>query len=703
MGKRSLENRGSLLKEEQNSWVANYNSTPVATTSSYAPNGRYGINGKPYEQWAEEKKAAVAAQEWADNQPQLKSMTMTKKEREIAKVKGDRNAEHERKQKMQRKGVEALGILGTFARPSTWAALPFTGIERFGEGFGTEWANTPIDLAFPLAWRGAVSTVGAARNAIGRVGSAVNEAINNGGFALSTPYLGDYLASKGAGKFTAWVPFDRPWSKGISWMATGRPTLDGVAASGKPTYNGIPVAMIKSKHSGEGRKLYDAGIKIAQDNGYDGLLVGDHLISAPKSYRTFEHYYPDRTYLDDFGLWSNKNMIQGTPVGRKSVYSVDDFMAATAENPKKTVTFVGAPRYRLERPSTEVSTTTPRGLLSDGPLIARGIPEITAENTVSITPKVNWDADYWFKTISGRNSYSAEEAAELALNIPEYRAIEQRLFNEGKLVVDAKGNIVVKDSTMSPQEYIMRQSEKFQKMNPEHHYTGVPDYYMQDFENNSINVESWTDRLSPSNVREYAFGNFSRRKEILDNIKYFENLKNQNGSTEDIEEWLNIYRNQLKEFDDNIAQMERSNQGKVYDITYPNDYYDYKMDAAGAHWARIPSDIVADAGIPKKYLRPGTMATDDIVYAANDIEIDPVVVNIDNVMDTYDGTLLNETIIPKQIPKKSVLGSTGWFTLEGPNRNKLYRSLVPPFIGLGTLGTMYGVSDKRSLENSAYK
>lgn len=141
------------------------NSTTIATQSSYAPNGKYGINGKPYEQWAEEVMAAAAVKQLIDNQPQLKPMTMTKKDREIAKVKGDRNAEYERKQELQRKGVEALGILGTFARPSTWAALPFTGIEHFGEGFGTEWANTPLDLALPLAWQGAVNTANTAANA----------------------------------------------------------------------------------------------------------------------------------------------------------------------------------------------------------------------------------------------------------------------------------------------------------------------------------------------------------------------------------------------------------------------------------------------------------------------------------------------------------------------------------------------------------
>lgn len=572
-------------------------------------------------------------------------------------------------------------------------------------------------------------------NAVGRVSSAVNKAINNGGFALSTPYLGDYLASKGAGKFTAWVPFDRPWNKGISWMATGKPTLDGVAASGKPTYNGVPIAMIKSKYPGEGRKLYDAGIKIAQDNGYDGLLVGDNLISAPKSYRTFEHYYPDRTYLDDFGLWSNKNMIQGTPIDRKSVYSIDDFMTATAENPKETVIFAGAPRYRLERPSTEGSTTTPKGLLSDEPLIARGTSEITAENAASITPKVNWDADNWFRTISGRNSYSAEEAAELASHVPEYRAIEQRLFNEGKLALDSNENIIVVGSEMSPQEYIMRQSEAFKKMNPEHHYVGVSKGLRNSFENeardpNTRNrYEVWTDRKSPKNVEEYAQSqqggytidsnierlqhgmtirkeNYELHQEQL-KWKYEHGKISQETYNQDLkalkDNYIERQEEAQKELDILVQQKQKNplNGGKVFDVTYPKEAVETPIiNAENNHWASIPFDnVVRDAPdvISHYTQRPysNVLQTDQIISAARRNGYG--VTHIDNVMDTYDGTMLNETIIGRNTPVKSVLGNTGTFDLEGFNKWKLYRSLLPPFVGLGTLGTMYGVStDKTS-------
>jgi len=208
--------------------------------------------------------------------------------------------------------------------------------------------------------------------------AGIENAIANKGFAVSTPYMGDYLANKGAGKFTAWVPFDRSWGRGFSWMSTGKPNLEGVSITGKPTHNGVPVEMITSKYPGEARKLYDVGILDAQNRGYQGLLVGDHLVSAPKSYRTYEHYYPGRIHLDDWGTWSNNNMLTGKPTGRQTAYSVDDFMRATSENPTERIVFNGAPRYRLEMPSTTGTSKVTT-------------PQITTENAANITPE-QWTA-----------------------------------------------------------------------------------------------------------------------------------------------------------------------------------------------------------------------------------------------------------------------------------------------------------------------
>lgn len=240
--------------------------------------------------------------------------------------------------------------------------------------------------------------------------AGIENAITNKGFAVSTPYMGDYLANKGAGKFTAWVPFDRSWGRGFSWMSTGRPTTEGVSAVGKPTHNGVPVEMITSKYPGEARKLYDVGILDAQNRGYQGLLVGDHLVSAPKSYRTYEHYYPGRIHLDDWGTWSNNNMLTGKPTGRQTVYSVDDFIRATSENPTERVVFNGAPRYRLEMPSTTGTSkvTTPQITSENAASITRyDLPssDIIIESSTSANPNIPFD-EAWLAASKGRHQMS---------------------------------------------------------------------------------------------------------------------------------------------------------------------------------------------------------------------------------------------------------------------------------------------------------
>ena len=159
----------------------------------------------------------------------------------------------------------------------------------------------------------------------------------NQGFALSTPYMG-----KSLGKMTVWVPTDRNPLKGISWMSTG-----------KPVEEGLPLNYITSKYSGEGRKLYDVGINLVHKQGSSGLLVGDNLMSAPKSYSTYEHYYPNRVHVDDQGYWTNRNMLPDPEMRGRAVYSLEDFLKETREHPTEKITFPGAPRYRLETPSTK--------------------------------------------------------------------------------------------------------------------------------------------------------------------------------------------------------------------------------------------------------------------------------------------------------------------------------------------------------------
>lgn len=137
------------------------------------------------------------------------------------------------------------------------------------------------------------------------------------------------------------------------------------------------------------------------------------------------------------------------------------------------------------------------------------------------------------------------------------------------------------------------------------------------------------------------------------------------------------------------------NGGKVFDVTYPlNTVEAPVVDAEGSHWHSIPYlTVQRDASVLTSHYQPydpvnATVQTDQLVTASRRHGYG--VTHIDNVKDTYDGTMLNETIIGRGTPVKSVLGNTGAFDIESPNKWKLYRSLLPPFLGLGAAEVLYG-------------
>lgn len=211
-------------------------------------------------------------------------------------------------------------------------------------------------------------------NTIGRAGNTVENIINNKGFALTSP----------SGKIVTWV------GKGLGSKISLEDVGNGWL---RPSY-------IQSKTPGTGRKLYDAAINTAKRNGYKGIESGFDLLSAPKTYRTWEHY-PSRIYLGNYGKHSNQNVIRATYIGN-DVNTPEALLNATKNNIE--ATFNNAPVYGLTTPSEEVTTVNlpkvllkkdyeeiPIGLHSREPLVARGTSYITAENAASITPE-QWTA-----------------------------------------------------------------------------------------------------------------------------------------------------------------------------------------------------------------------------------------------------------------------------------------------------------------------
>lgn len=368
-----------------------------------------------------------------------------------------------------------------------------------------------------------------------------------------------------------------------------------------------------------------------------------------------------------------------------------------------------APLGRAVKPVVQEATSIFGRLSTSRPQTAkviRPIPEL-------FESRVDWTPDNWFKNISDRNSYTAEEAEELASFVPEYREIERQLVKNGDLITDASGNLVVKGSDMSPQEYIMRQSKNFtSRMNPEHHYVGVSSGKVKNFEEGKYSdFDAWTTKTSPKDVEEYAVspGGGHTYDSLIEQTKHQMTIREENYALHqeqlkwkldhgkitqemydrDMKDLKDMYEWKQQVAKDELAQYARQQQldplngGKVYDITYPQSARKAPVvDAQGAHWQHIPYENNGN---------PITTSTDHIVSANKGLGYN--ITSIDNVMDTYNGTLLNEEIIHRGTPIKSVLGNTGAFDITGPNKFNRFRGLFPWLGGPSLLGIGYFASD----------
>jgi hypothetical protein len=146
--------------------------------------------------------------------------------------------------------------------------------------------------------------------AISKLSKPIKSVISNKGFAISNA----------SGHDIAWIPLNRKVnSNNISNIKLG------VNWNG-PTEGELGIGFIESGYPGEGRKLYDAAIKHANRYGYDGIISGEHLVSAPKTYRTYQHYYPDRKLISNTGYWENINMRDGFLGQTKNAKTIDEFM-----------------------------------------------------------------------------------------------------------------------------------------------------------------------------------------------------------------------------------------------------------------------------------------------------------------------------------------------------------------------------------------
>ena len=77
-------------------------------------------------------------------------------------------------------------------------------------------------------------------------------------------------------------------------------------------------------------RAYNTAIQSAQQSGYDGITSGNLLVSAPKTYKVWDHF-PNKEVIGNTGIHSN-TMVVNSPETFIKVSNVDDMAQATAQN-----------------------------------------------------------------------------------------------------------------------------------------------------------------------------------------------------------------------------------------------------------------------------------------------------------------------------------------------------------------------------------
>lgn len=287
-------------------------------------------------------------------------------------------------------GQYGLQAMNTAFTPSTWLN-PVTGAKLLSPTVGTI-ADAGIQGAFAYEGLNGLWNQG-------KQGTLLSDPANTFMHGLEVlPVVG--LGSKAIGSAYRNLAnsnivknrgFALPINNTLYWVGKGL----GSEISLTPGTEGyMRVSDVLSKSPGTGRKLYDAAIKYAQNNGYRGIESGNMLLSAPKTYRIWEHY-PNRQLLGNYGTHNNFNMASYGELD--NVGSVEDMVANTANGiPTK---FEGAPVYGLTEPSVETvirakrAYSTPKADIMpvEGKITTSDIPVITPENAASMTPE-QWTA-----------------------------------------------------------------------------------------------------------------------------------------------------------------------------------------------------------------------------------------------------------------------------------------------------------------------
>ena len=280
--------------------------------------------------------------------------------------------------------------------------------------------------------------------------------------------------------------------------------------------------------------------------------------------------------------------------------------------------------------------------------------------------ELDWSPKSWFGEAAKRKLWTSEDEIALASHVPEYNQIEQTAKANGTWLKMKDGSIWQGD----PRSWVQLQSNNGTHLIQKHHYVGTSNSptFNRAEQFPTYTGETWAGDTFKG-VSEYARNGKTGKIKPLTEKEYQEELnKALNGVLKDQDPNSLFYNYVMDKLQSQrlYGRGQLEGTGKVYDITYPKTAKQSPVyEANNTHWSNMNNEISTDALVKKNF----------------DSGFD--VTKINKVIDTEDGSVLNETILKAGVPRKSLLGNNGDFNLKNKN---IYRSFFP-FVGLTpTLG-----------------
>ena len=234
----------------------------------------------------------------------------------------------EQMKKAEEQTAQVAGAVLERTMPSYWVQ------QATGQDLGTT-GSLAVDLASPFVLTKGIQLAGKT----GQVLTKVPNIIKNKGFATVQ---------------------NTPWNTTkIKWRGIGNNSYIELENNGE----WLKPKMMESTYHGTGRKLYDAAIEYAQNNGYRGIMSGENLLSAPKTYNIWRHY-PNKIQLQGIGSHSNAKMVLGSPF-YKEVSTEKELLDATKNNVKA---YREGPIIGLTEPSQKIHLRNKAGQLVKVPV-----------------------------------------------------------------------------------------------------------------------------------------------------------------------------------------------------------------------------------------------------------------------------------------------------------------------------------------------